>query len=331
MFNLSHTAASIQSRKQLISIVRFLWLPVLLVSGPAQSSPDVILPSLSNDLISYYDFDHPAADDAGQESDLGLSGTALYLVNGGASMRIEDAAYPTAGRALQTKQVNPTVNGNDDWKAGLYDADGVTTLGAFNAVGGISLMGWVKPTGTNPNLNSTTEDASDLYNAVGLFGLLSGNSDGHAVRALLEIIRVADTLRLVALGRRDDAGNSLILAANDDWEALLPGNTWTHLAATYNFDDGTMTLYRNGELLPASYTSVEDNWLVVGDPEPDVVTASDPAGIKIGGSFPQNTAEKNAFNGRFDDLMFFKRTLTAAEVQAQFAQFIKVQKAPPAK
>ena len=286
-----------------------------------QFSSDAVLPSLSSNLICHYDFDHPVEDDASKETDLGLSGTVLFLVNGGPSMRAEDSAYPAAGQSLQTQQISPAVNGNDDWKAGVYDVDGVATLNVFNAVRGVTLMGWVKPTGTNPNLNSMTEEPADTYNAIGLFGLLSGTSEGHSVRALLEVIKVSGTPRLVALGRRDDAGNSLILAADDDWEALLPSNTWTHLAATFDFDDGAMALYRNGKLLPASYTAADDRWQVVGDPEPDVSSASDPAGIKIGGSFPQNNRERNAFNGRFDDLMFFDRALTATEIQEQFAHF----------
>jgi hypothetical protein len=232
---------------------------------------------------------------------------------------------------LQTQQVSSADDGNDDWKAGVYDAGGVATLSAFNGVGGITLMSWVKPTGSNPNLNSTTPEPADIYNAVGLFGLLSGTSDGHAVRALLEIINVEDTPRLVALGRRDDAGDSLILAADEDWEALLPRNTWTHLAASFDFDNGTMALYRNGEPLSATYTAAGDPWRVIGGPEPDRSSASDPAGIKIGGSFPQDTMEKNAFNGRFDDLMFFDRALSAADVQSQFARFMAMEQFAPAK
>lgn len=294
---------------------------LLLAAAFAHSATNAVLPQLASNLVCHYDFDHPAEGDAGIESDLGSSGTALHLVNGRASMRVEDSAYPTGGRSLQTRQLNPHDNGNDDWKAGVYDAGGVESLVAFNAVSSITLMGWVKPTGTNPNLNSMTEDPADFYNAVGLFGLLSGNSDGHAVRALLEVINVAGTQRLVALGRREDSGSSLILAANDDWKALLPADTWTHLAATFDFDDGTMALYRNGDPLSASYTTTGDSWQVIGEPEPDVTSASNPAGIKVGGSFPQNTAERNAFNGRFDDLMFFDRALSATEVRAQFDRF----------
>lgn len=320
-------------KNQTLALVRphkaFLSIPILLITGCAHADLDPVLPSLSSDLVCHYDFDHPVEGDAGLETDLGHSGTVLQLVNGGVSMRVEDRAWPGSGQALQTKQVDPDVNGNDDWKAGVYDADGVATLHAFNAVAGVTLMGWVKPTATNPNPDSTTEDPADYYGAVGLFGVLSGDSEGHLVRALLEIIDVSGTLRLVALGRRDDTGDSLILAADDDWEALLPAGTWTHLAATFDFDAGTMALYRNGDSLPATYTSTGDRWQVIGDPEPDVTSATDPAGIKIGGSFPQNTRERNAFNGRFDDLMFFDRALTAAEVRAQFAHFLEFQESAP--
>lgn len=299
----------------------FLVAAVATLSCSAYAQSDVVLPSLADNLECHYDFDHPVKGDASRESDRGFSKTTLHLVNGSAAMRVNDAAYPSAGQSLQTQQVNPTVSGNDDWKAGVFDADGVDTLNAFSAVRGATLMGWVKPTGINPNLNSTTVEPADTYNAVGLFGVLSGTSDGHDVRALLEVIKVSGTPRLVALGRRDDDGDSLILAANDNWQLLLPANTWTHLAATFDFDNGTMALYRNGQPLPASYTASDDRWQVIGDPEPDVTSRSNPAGIKIGGSFPQNTAEKNAFNGRFDDLMCFDRALTATEIQQQFAYF----------
>lgn len=59
----------------------------------------------------------------------------------------------------------------------------------------------------------------------------------------------------------------------------------------------------------------------LGGAEPDLTSATSPAGIKIGGSYPQNTQEFNAFNGRFDDLMFFNRTLTISEVWQQYANF----------
>jgi hypothetical protein len=57
---------------------------------------------------------------------------------------------------------------------------------------------------------------------------------------------------------------------------------------------------------------------VEGAPEPDVTSATDPRGIKIGGSFPQDNLEKNPCNCRMDGLMFLDRALTAKEARIQY-------------
>jgi hypothetical protein len=173
-------------------------------------------------------------------------------------------------------------------------------------------------TGVNPSPNTTTADPDDVYNAVGLAGVLSGNSEGHAVRALLEVIDVSGTLRLVALGRRIDGASSQTFAADEDWRTLLPPNTWVFLAATFDYDNGTMALYKNGRPLSGFYTLPGDPWAITGDPEPDLTSATDPAGIKIGGSFPQNTLERNPCNCRMDSLMFLDRAVLPAEVRQQY-------------
>jgi transcription-repair coupling factor (superfamily II helicase) len=191
--------------------ILLLLLTLTLVFVTVRADSGVVLPALANDLVCHYDFDHPVEGEDHLESNLGRSGTRLRLINGGADMRDDDPAYPGARRSLRTQQVNPAMQGNDDWKAGVYEPQGVASLHGFNAVSGITLMGWVKPLGPHPSPNSTTDMPDDTYNAVGLFGLLSGTSDGHEVRALLEVILVDGTPRLVALGRRDDTGNSLIL------------------------------------------------------------------------------------------------------------------------
>ncbi len=292
---------------------------ILAACCPLQAG--LVVPELADDLACHYDFEHPVEENAGKEQDLGFSGTDIDLVNGGAAMRIADGAHAGSHLALQTQQVNPASEGNDDWKAGIYQAGGLASLAPFGSVSGITVMGWVKPTGTNPNLNSNTADPDDYYNAVGLFGLLSGDSEGHGVRALLEIINVSGDLKLVALGRRIDGGNSWILAADTPWTRLVPPDRWTHLAASFDFDAGSMELYRNGEPIAATLTSNDDRWGVNGPPEPDLSSATPPAGIKIGGSYPQDNDERNPFNGRFDDLMFFDRALDSSEVLAQYSRF----------
>jgi Concanavalin A-like lectin/glucanases superfamily len=295
------------------------------VAGAAVATRDGGRPDLPwrlrRNLVAAYDFEHPVRGNPARERDLGRSGTELDLVNGGAAMRVRDGAHRGSRYSLQTRQVNPTVAGNDDWKAGVYSPDGVSSLAAFNGVRGITIAGWFKMTGANPSLNSTTPEPDDYYNAVGLAGVLSGDSDGHAVRALLEVIQVSGTLHLVALGRRVDGASSQTFAANTDWRTLLPDDTWVHLVATFNFDDGTMALYHNGRALEGFYTVAGDPWGVEGDPEPDVSSATDPRGIKIGGSFPQNTAERNPCNCRFDSLMFLDRVLTPREVWKQYRSY----------
>ncbi|MGH3588075.1 MAG: LamG-like jellyroll fold domain-containing protein, partial [Pseudonocardia sp.] len=232
-------------------------------------------------------------------------------------------AYPASSTSIQVRQVNPTAKGNDDWKAGVYDPDGVSSLGAFAGTQEAAVMGWFKPTGAHPALNSGTANPDDRYNAIGLAGVLTGTSDGHAVRALLEVITVDGELKLVALGRRVDGAGSWTFAADLPWDEILERNRWVHLAATFDFAGGEMQLFMNGEELEGEYTSA--NPWGAGATSP-----TDPAGLKIGGSFPQDTREANPFHGRMDDLMFLDTVPTPEQVAAQYALFDAEPVEPPA-
>lgn len=270
-----------------------------------------VIPSLAPNLIAFYDFEHPSPTNAAVELDQGSSGTSINLINGGAAMRVSGS--------LQLQQVRPTVSSNDDWKAGRFSSSGVTSLNAFNRVQGITIMGWFNLAGTNPSPNSNTSSTTDFYNAIGLAGLLSGDSDGHKARALIELFEVNGTIRLVALGRRLDTQSHQVFAANEDWHTLLPPNTWVLLAATLNFNTGAMALYKNGQPLPGFLAVSGDPWGIGGGGGPFFSSATNPRGIKIGGSFPQNTRENNPCNCRMDSLMFLNRDATATEVAQQFA------------
>jgi Concanavalin A-like lectin/glucanases superfamily len=284
---------------------------VLAVGGAAapvaahDNGPRDVHPSLRSDLVAFYDFDHPMPDDPALEADLGRSGTEIELVHGGAAMRVADRAYPGGRKVLQTRPVEGTA---DDWKAGAWSASGVRTLRAFSAVEGTTVMGWFKRSMDGPAAGFT---------AIGLAGVLTGDSDGHGVRALLELIDVNGTLRVVALGRRIDGGASQTFAANEDWRTLLPDDEWVHLTATFDFDAGTMALYRNGKPIEGFYTRTDNPWQVTDGT--DVASATDPRGIKIGGSFPwQGSADRNPCDCRMDALMFLDRSLSAGEVANQY-------------
>jgi hypothetical protein len=312
-------------RKAVLATVLAAGLVAGTAALPASASndgPGDVHPSLRGDLVAYYDFDHPAKGDPALERDQGRSGTEIDLVNGGADMRVRDRAYRGSGNALQTRPVDPAVAGNDDWKAGIYAQPGVRTLRPFNAVAGTTVMGWFKVDMDAPALNSNTADPADRFNAIGLAGVLTGDSDGHGVRALLELIDVNGELRLVALGRRIDGGNSQTFAADQPWQAVLPRGEWVHLAATFNFADGTLALHRNGRPLSGFYTRTDDPWLVDG-PGPHVTTASDPRGIKIGGSFPQDTREQNPCDCRMDSLMFLDTVVSARDVEKQYRHMVR--------
>jgi glucose/arabinose dehydrogenase len=282
-----------------------------------RSMPD-IQPTLAYNLVNHYDFEHPAAGNAALEADQGKSGTNIELVNGGAQARVQDGAFRNSRLSMQVKQVNPTTAGNDDWKAGVYSETGVPTMAAFNRVQQTTVMGWVKMTGQNPSPNSNSANPNDFYGAIGIAGVLAGNSDGHAVRALLELIQVNGVLKVVALGRRIDGSASQTFAADEDWRTILPDSEWVFLAATFDFNKGTMALYKNGKPLPGSYVVPGDPWGVQTGQGPYFTSPTDPRGIKIGGSFPQNNREGNPCNCRFDSLMFLDRAVEPWEVQAQY-------------
>lgn len=273
--------------------------------------PDEVVPSLRDDVVASYDFEHPFAANDSREEDQGPSRTLIQLINGGEDMRVDDGAYPGSNNALQLHSAAESPTGTA-WKAGVYeaDADGVASLSRFNNAEGTTVMGWFKMTGQNPTPG---------YNAIGLAGVLSGNSDGHGVRALLELIQVNGELRLVALGRRIDTGASWTFAASQNWQDLLPQGKWVHLAATFDFDDGAMALYRNGKKVDGFYTSTSDPWAVDGTG----TSATNPRGIKIGGSFPQDGSERNPCNCRMDALLFLDEVASADQVAEQYRRYVR--------
>lgn len=311
------TAFSKMTRLPLLALALLSAAPL----RAAISLPEALRPH----LVCAYDFEHPSPDAPAVELDQAVSGTPLRLVNGGADMRVPDGAHPGSRHSLRTRQIAPGRAGNDDWKAGCFSPapGGVASLTRFRSAAGVTLMGWVKSTApalrSAPDTNTPAPD--DRYNAVCLFGLLHGTSDGHPVRALIELFPVEGRLRLVALGRRLDERPGYFLAAIGSPDELLPPDTWVHLAATFDYATGAIALYRDGRPLPTLPPSpIDDPQLVLAATSAPLRSSpTAPVGIKIGGSFPQNTRERNPFDGRFDDLLFFDRALSADDVRAALA------------
>jgi hypothetical protein len=302
-----------------MSIRRWLVL-VLTVSVWPSVAAAAVLESLAPFLVNHYTFDNPLGGDplSNVEVDLGSDLTNIQLLNG--APRVADGAWWGSAYSLETRQNNDAEN--DDWKAGImFGSSAESTLAGTASATGITLMGWFKPLGgrsNNPSPNTNSEDPDDYYNAFGLAGYLRGDEDlddldGHTVRALLEVIGG----KVKALGRRlDSQVFSGSRASDDDWHVVMPPETWTHLTATFDFNRGRIQLYKNGALLESSSSGI-GNWETT--PGTDYTSDSNAGGIKIGGSYPDNSEEKNPFNGRTDELMFFNKSLTPGEVAAQFA------------
>jgi hypothetical protein len=280
-----------------------------------------VLESLKPNLINHYSFDNPKNNDpkSDTEVDQGSDKTDIHLING--APRVEDGAFPGSKYSIQTGQKEGPGN---DWKAGvMFKTSAESTLKGTKHVTGATVMGWFKPLGEPaeyPALNTNTENPTDRYNAFGMAGLLRGDEtvgslDGHGVRALLEMING----KITGLGRRlDSQSGSGTRGSTDPWHVVMPPHVWTHLVATFDFDAGTIALYKNGQPLASDPTNL-NNWRVTA--EKDYTSDTAAGGIKIGGSYPDNSREFNPFNGRIDELMFFNKTLSAEEVAQQFKQF----------
>ena len=296
------------------------WVFVLSIAAWPAAAPGAVLDSLAPFLINHYTFDHPLVGDplSNVELDRGSDATNLQLRNG--APRVADGAWWGSVYSLETGQRNDAAN--DDWKAGImFPSSAASTLAGTRRVTGATVMGWFKPLGdpsNNPSPNTNTEDPGDFYNSFGLAGLLRGDSntdglDGHSVRVLLEVING----KVTGLGRRlDSQFGSGQCASLDEWHLVMPPETWTHLTATFDFDLGTIDLYKNGLPL-ASSAADTDSWNV--NSNVNRTSNSNAGGIKIGGSYPDNSQEFNPFNGRIDELMFFNKRLTDAEVDVQFS------------
>ncbi|MCA9259576.1 MAG: hypothetical protein KDA61_10275, partial [Planctomycetales bacterium] len=271
------------------------FLACIVTIAPTQAA---ILRSLSPSLINHYTFDDPLVDgfvgnefESPVERDLGRDATAIQLLNG--APRIADGAWGQSRFALETAQVSATPT-NDDWKAGVFfESSAASTLASSNHVAGLTLMGWFKPLGDasqNPSPNTNTTFSGDYFNAFGLFGILRGDegglaTDGHAARALIEVIDG----KLVALGRRlDSQPNAARAQTVAPWHQVLVPGQWSHITAVFDYDGGSIALYRNG-LPVATQTLGIANWQTT--PGVDLTSASNAGGIKIGGSHPNNTME----------------------------------------
>ncbi|HTQ40126.1 MAG TPA: LamG domain-containing protein [Pirellulales bacterium] len=263
-------------------------------------------------LVDSYTFDDPAPGDPFTETDQGSNAVNIWMFYGGLQ-RVSQDAFPGGGNALQAGAVSTppgplsphaTSPGNDDMKAGVsFASSSVSPLIGTKQVTGITIMGWFKP--TQPITGTTS-----------LMALLRGDSGAddtpHDGRALMEIENVSGTYRITGIGRRLDSDGQRLTYSNlgidntsNSQTSALPLNTWTYLAAVFNYDTGSITLYRNGAVL-SSTAPTGDSWQLTSGTDRTSNTAS--LGIKIGGQINDDTTP---FTGFIDEVQIYNEALSA--------------------
>lgn len=249
-------------------------------------------------LVNRYTFDNPLAGNAAMESDLGSDNTPINLFNG--ALRVADGAFPGSAFSFQSGPV-ASPPANNDFKAGVFFPGGsaTSTLGGTANVSGITLMGWFKPL-TAPS--GTTS----------MIGLIRGDAGGvattyHDGRALIEMGLSGGQMKMTVLGRRLDTETTgrPVSTTTDIIANILPTNQWTHIAAVFDFDLGSMKLYRNGILLAASTPSFAD-WALTAGVDRTSNSAAD--ALKIGGQLDDDTTP---FNGLIDEVRIYNEALPA--------------------
>lgn len=271
--------------------------------------------SASGQLVNRYTFDHPVEGNPAREQDLGSDKTPIDVFNG--AQRVEGGAFPGSGLALQSKPIEG--DSNNDHKAGTYfsagsEGPGASTMKGTAKVTGISIMGWFKPTQAPTRTTSMT-------------GILRGdegaaNPDPHAARALFEIENIGGGIRIVALARQRDTDQRRKIRSTRTIAEDLPTDQWSHIAATFNFDTGSITLFRNGELVPTIMTE-QGSWSLTDGTD---TTSNTPAlGIKIGGQMEGDTTP---FTGLIDEIRVYNVELPATGVTS-IQSIYREQAGPP--
>jgi hypothetical protein len=130
--------------------------------------------------------------------------------------------------------------------------------------------------------------------------------------------------RLEGKGIRDiDPGPGFAWSADPEEAAATEDCTWRHRVLCGEVhDDNCSALEGAGHAgLFGTVGSILDfaRGLLDGTGASDTL----PRGYKVGGSFPQNTVERNPCNCRMDSLMFLDRAITPDEVRAQYQRYVK--------
>ena len=269
-------------------------------------------PSLADDMVARTTSSTPSRANDSYEEDQGRqphADPARQRWGDGCGSTTAPTPAPTTRCRCTAPRSRPP---DDGWKAGVYegDADGVASLSRFNNAEATTVMGWFKMTGQNPTPR------------------LQRHRAGRRARRQLRRARRtraarADQRQRGAAARRAgpaarhrrvvDVRRVAGLAAT-----CCPQDEWVHLAATFDFANGSMALYRNGQPVDGFYTRPTTRGRSTGR-----APRRQPAGHQDRRLVPAERHRAQPCNCRMDGLMFLDTVASADEVAQQYRRFLR--------
>jgi hypothetical protein len=171
----------------------------------------------------------------------------------------------------------------NSFRQGTYTGVQIPDSPAYALTNSLSLAGWIRPRGDGYIIFSRGDHRPGLDP----YGL--SMQDNHV-------------LRFWICGTSNDQSAYV--------EVEIPYFVWTHVAATFDGDTGTMDLYTNGVLAVQTNTTVRPMGPLEADQSPGIGIGNLNDG---GNSFP--------FVGEIDGIALYDRALSAREVEACYAQY----------
>jgi hypothetical protein len=180
-----------------------------------------------------------------------------------------------------------TFDGDDTY---VYMNDpGVGSLLDFGSGANITVSAWVKGDMSNSDYMGLAE---------------KGNENTATVNWALEVLPGgAGAARKLSFTYTTGSGTFI---AYDSNSAVIPANTWTHVAVSYTFGTGSsMKMYVNGQLVPGTWTGATNTGNEAPDEDNQMFTIG-----HDGGSF-----NFQLWDGQIDDFRLYRRLLSAAEIK----------------
>jgi hypothetical protein len=163
----------------------------------------------------------------------------------------------------------------------------VPNSASLNPSGSLSLEGWIYLTQSNGNQNIITKWGD------------SGAYDNQRSYALEILDGRALHFPISDAAHQWDSAFHLLKTPNN----AIPMNAWTHVAAVYDQNTGTRSIYING----VNITNRTD---------PPITVLNGTADVSIGTWLNTPTQTQEYFSGSIDELTLYGRALSAAEIQA---------------